>query len=107
MAIDRQQLPGAWHATQLDAAALLKARARADHQVTHGARDQDFTGTGLPEDPRRDVYREPPDVGIQQFTLAGVDASADLDAQRLGVRAQGLGAADGLRRPVERGQVAV
>ena len=42
-----------------------------------------------------------------KLALAGVDASADLDAQRLGVIAQGLGAADGLRRAVERGEVAV
>ena len=37
MAIDRQQLPGAGHPAQLDAAAVLEAGARADHQVTHGA----------------------------------------------------------------------
>ena len=49
----------------------------------------------------------PADVGVQQFTLAGVDACADLDAQGLGVSVQGLGAADGLRRAVERGEVAV
>ena len=42
---------------------------------------QGVTGARLAEDPRRDVYRESPDVGIQQFALAGVDAGADLDAQ--------------------------
>jgi hypothetical protein len=62
VAIDRQQLPGAGHATQLDAAAFLEAGARADDQVTHGARDQDFTGAGLPEDPRRDVDGNPADA---------------------------------------------
>ena len=36
-----------------------------------------------------------------------MDAGADLDAQCLGVRAQRLGAADGLRRAVESGEVAV
>ena len=45
-------MPGAWHATQLNAAAVLKTRARADHQVTHGAVDEDFAGAGLAEDPR-------------------------------------------------------
>jgi hypothetical protein len=53
VAIDRQELPGAGHATQLDAAAILEARARADDQVTHGARDQDFAGAGLAEDRRQ------------------------------------------------------
>ena len=36
-----------------------------------------------------------------------MDASADLDAQCLGVSTQRLGAADGLRRAVEGGEVAV
>ena len=107
MAIDRQQLPGAGHATQLDAAAVLEAGARADDQVTHGAGDEDVAGAGLAEDPRRDVYGDAPDVVVEQFAFAGVDAGADLDAQCLGVGAQGLGAADGLRRAVERGEVAV
>ena len=49
----------------------------------------------------------PPDVVVEQFAFAGVDAGADLDAQRLDVRAQRLGAADGLRRAVEGGEVAV
>jgi hypothetical protein len=60
VAIDRQQLPAAVHATQLGAAAVLEARARADDQVTNGAGDQDFAGAGLAEDPRRDVYCDPP-----------------------------------------------
>ena len=60
VAIDRQQLPDAGHATQLDAAAVLEARTRADHQVTHGARDEDLAGAGLPADPRRNVYGDPP-----------------------------------------------
>ena len=87
MAIHRQELPGAGHATQLDAAAVLEAGARADDQITHGAGNEDFPGTGVAEDARRDVYRDAPDVGVQQFALAGVDAGADLDAQRLGLSA--------------------
>jgi hypothetical protein len=98
VAIYRQKLPGAGHATQLDAAAVLEAGARADDQVTHGAGDEDFAGARVAEDPGRDVYREPPYVAVQQFALAGVDTYADLDAQRLSVSAQGLRATDGLRR---------
>ena len=75
MAIDRQQLPGAGHTTQLDAAAILESRARADDQVPDRAGDEDVAGAGLAEDARGDVYREPPDVGIEQFALAGVDAA--------------------------------
>ena len=81
MAIDRQELPVAGHATQLDASAVLEAGARADDQVTDRAVDEDFTSPGLTEDPRRDVHGDPPDVGAQQFALAGMDAGADLDTQ--------------------------
>jgi hypothetical protein len=58
--IDRQKLPGARHATQLDAAAVLEPGARADNQVAHGARDQDVASLGLAENARRNVYGEPP-----------------------------------------------
>ena len=85
VAIDRQELPGARNAAQLDAAAVLEAGARADHQVAHGARDQNFAGARLAEDPRRDVYCDPADVVVEQFAFAGVDAHADLDAQGVGV----------------------
>jgi hypothetical protein len=47
VAIDRQEWPGAGHATQLNAAAVLEAGARADDQVTHGAGDEDFAGAGV------------------------------------------------------------
>jgi len=55
MAIHCQQLPGAGHATQLDAAAILEAGARADDQVPDRAVDKDFAHPGLTEDARRDV----------------------------------------------------
>ncbi len=96
MAIDRQQLPDTGHTAQLDAAAVLEPRPRADDKVADGAGNEDFTGAGLTADPRRNVYREPPDVGLQQFALAGVDTGANLHAQCLGITAQRLGAADGL-----------
>jgi hypothetical protein len=99
VAIDRQELPGAGDATQLDGAAILEARARTDDQVTHGAGDEDFAGAGLAEDPRRDVYGDSPDVGVDQFALAGVDASADLEAQRLGVGARFEAVVCGRRPP--------
>jgi len=107
MGIYCQQLPGAGHATQLDAAAILEARARAHDQVPDRAVDKDFAHPGLAEDARRDVYRDPPDVGAQQFALAGVDAGPDLDTQCFGVSAQSLCTADRLRRAVERDEVAV
>jgi hypothetical protein len=79
-AIHCQQLPGAGHATQLDAAAVLETGGRADDPVPHGAGHQDFAGAGVATYPRRDMHGNSPDVGAEQFTLAGVDARADLDA---------------------------
>jgi hypothetical protein len=48
MGIDRQQLPDTGHTAQLDAAAVLEAGARADHQVTHSAGDEDLAGGPFP-----------------------------------------------------------
>ena len=107
MAIDGQELPGAGHATQLDGAATYEADPRADDQVADGAGDEDFAGAGVAEDPRRDMYGDSSDVVVQQLTLARMDGSANIDAQALGVSAQGLGAADRLCWPVERAEVAV
>ena len=50
---------------------------------------------------------DPADVVVHQFALAGVDAGADLDAHRVGLPAQCLGAADRLCRAVERHEVTV
>ncbi len=85
MAIQSQELPCAGHATQLDGAAVLEAGAGADDQVTDGARDEDFAGAGLGEDPRCDVHCDAADVGIKQFAFAGVDALAEFDAQPFGI----------------------
>ena len=57
-------------------------------------------------------YARAGDAGLDLFavravTITPLDTNADLDAQRLSVSAQRLGAADGLRRAVERDQVAI
>ena len=85
----------------------LEARARADDQVTHGARHEDFPAPAWPTIRAAMCTAIPPMSAAQQFALAGVNASADLDTQCLGVSTQGLGAADGLRRAVKRDEVAV
>src|SRR5262249_59266713 len=72
-----------------------------------GRRAKRSPGPGPPGDRGRDVQAAPADAVVPQFALAGVNASADLDTQCLGVSAQRLGAADGLRRAVERDEVAV
>ena len=92
------------HATRRRA--VLEARARADDQVTDRAGDKDVAGAGLAEDPRGDVHRDPrcrrPAVRTRRC-----GCRRGSRAQCLGVGTQRLGAADGLRRAVERGEVAV
>jgi hypothetical protein len=77
VAVQLQQFPATWDSAQFDDAAVHESRPGADNQVADG--------TGLAEDPRRNVHRDPADVGIHQFALAGVNADADLDAQFLGI----------------------
>ena len=63
-------------------------------------------GACLAADPGRDVHGEIPDVGVQQFAFAGV-VPARISMPNVSASSQRLGAADGLRRTVERGEVAV
>ena len=106
VAIHRQESPGAGHADAARRCRGSRAGARADDQIDDGAGNEDFPGTGVAEDARRDVYRDAPDVRIQQVTLAAVDAGVDLDAS-VSASALGPGTADGLRRLVERGEIPV
>ena len=88
MAIDRQELPGAGHATQLDVPRSSKpvpeptTRSRTVRETRIHRRRP-----GRGSAPR--CVLQAPDVGVEQFAFAGVDAHADLDAQRLGLGAQG------------------
>ena len=105
--IDRHELPGAGYPAQLDAAAVLEPGARADDQVTDGARDEDFAGAGLAEI-RAAMWTASPPMSSPRSSHSPVwMAGADLDTQCFGVSAHGLGAADGLRRAVECDEVAV
>ena len=97
MAIDRQQLPGAGHAPQLDAAAVLEG-AGPDDQVADGARDEDFARAASPR-MRAPMWTASPRMSAAAAPLAGVEAGADLDAQCLGVSVQDVGAPDGRLGP--------
>ncbi|ORV28119.1 hypothetical protein AWB99_18175 [Mycolicibacterium confluentis] len=63
-----------WHSAQLDCSAVLESGARAGHEVTDGARNEDLPGAGQVDDPRRDVHGDSGDAVIPQFALPGVDA---------------------------------
>src|SRR5262245_19018183 len=64
------------------AAPLLEAQPGADHEVLHGARDQDFAGPRLGHDASADVYGDSADVFSHADALARVQPGAHLQAER-------------------------
>ena len=100
------QLPGTPRSSTVPRSS--KPGTRADDQIAHGARHEDFAGVGLRRGSvPRCVPRCPPISLSMQFALAGVNACADVDAQGLGLSTQRLGAPDCLCRAVEGGEVTV
>src|SRR5260370_41642123 len=83
-------------------AAVLEDDPRTGHQVFDRARGQDLAGTGQPSDARADMHGKAADVVAHPLALAGVDAGSDLEPRLAEAIADGDGAADGARRPVER-----
>ena len=79
MAIDGQELPGAGHATQFDAAAVLEPRARAGDHVTDGAGDEVSPAAAWRESALRCALHSSMSE-FSGFALADVDARADLNA---------------------------
>src|SRR5260370_12352791 len=82
-------------------AAVLEDDPRTGHQVFDRARGQDLAGTGQPSDARANMHGKAADVVAHPLALAGVDAGSDLEPRLAQAIADGDGAADGARRPVE------
>src|SRR5689334_4301222 len=107
MSIHCKYLPTTGNAAQLHQTPFVEAGTRTDYEVTNRSRDEDVARAGVTEDPCHDVYSDPSDIGLHQFTLAGVDADADFDAEILSIVTKGFRAPNSLRRPPERDQVTV
>jgi hypothetical protein len=88
-------------------AAVAEAQAGAGHQVLHGARYQNLTGTGERGDARTNVNGNAADIVANNLALAGMQAGANLNPQRPYFFGYCAGAAHAARRTVERGENAV
>src|SRR5439155_21426781 len=76
-------------------------------EILHGSGDEHLAGLRRGFHACRDVYADASDVVPATFDLARVDARADLQTQAPDAAAQGHGARDGARGPIERGQHAI
>ena len=88
-------------------AEVLELDAGARHQVLNGARDQHIVGVAELRHPRRDVYRDPTHVVLEQLDFAGMKADPHRNVEPAQRGANGAGAMDRPGRPVEGGQETV
>src|SRR6187431_2943747 len=88
-------------------AAVDERDAGPGDQVLDRARHEHLAGAGLRRDPRADVDGDAADLRAHHLALAGVHAGTQLEPQRPGAFADRLGATDGARRAVERGEETV
>ena len=99
--------PFAGDTLQLVNAAVVELDPRAGDEVLHGARDEHFTGCGRVCDASPDRNGDPGQLPVVPLALAGVEADAELQAQRAHVRNQRARALDRASWAVERGEEAV
>src|SRR5207344_1838589 len=76
------EVPLAGNALQDLRPAIVEPEVRTDDQVLHGAGDEHLAGPGQGAHPRADVDPDAGDVLAPPLDLAGVQAGADVDAQR-------------------------
>ena len=88
-------------------AAVLEGEAGAGDEILDRARDEHLAGLGVGGDARAGVHRDPRHLAVQQLALAGMEARAHLEAERVTPSTIALRAADRPRRPVEAGEEAV
>src|SRR2546423_484745 len=85
-------------------AAVLEDNPRTGHQVLDRARGEHLTGAGQSSNARADVHGKAADVVAHPLALTGVDAGSDVEVGLEEPIADGDGAADSARGPIEGGQ---
>src|SRR5438093_1671998 len=91
-------MPAVGDTLQLVRASIIEGHARADDEIPHGARNENFARACQRAHAGRDVHGDPTDVFASKFHLAGVQARPDLDPELLdgdGQRARTLDRAPG------------
>ena len=79
-AVDGKEMPFTRHAFESMKAPVLKADARADDQVLHSARDQNFTSVCRARNTASNMNGNAAEISAYGFALAAVESSSDLDA---------------------------
>src|SRR6476661_6844650 len=85
-------------------ATIVELDARTGDEVAYGARDEHRAGCRERRHPGPDVDRQPSQLALHHFALAGVNAGPNLDAEISHSRDDRRRAPDGPSWPVERGQ---
>src|SRR5438105_4904422 len=88
-------------------ATLLEPQPRAGHQVLDRPRHEYLARSGQGGDPLADVHRDATDVVAHQLALAGMQSRPDGEPELLDRVAEGAGAPDGARWPIESRQKTV
>src|SRR6185437_10462815 len=93
-----EQSPLAGHALEVVHAAVVEVDPGASDEVLHGARDEHLSPASQRRDARANVHGEPADLPVDALALAGVQAGADLEAERANAVADRASAPDGADR---------
>ena len=101
---EREQVPGFGDPLELMFATILKAESRSGHQVLDGARDEYVTWASERRDAGTDRDRDPDDLAIADFALAGVQTGPNLETDRSQRIAEGSGGENGPGGPIERSE---
>src|SRR5262245_47007473 len=99
---DGEELPVAGDALELVPSSVFEVDARADRQISDGARREDLAGPGERGDARRDMDGHAADVLADDLALAGVEPRAQVDPERPDGVADGPARLHGARGTVER-----
>src|SRR5579864_2616401 len=78
----RVEVPCARHAFELARASVLEAQARADDEVSDGARHENLASLRQSGYARADMNRDPADILATHLAFPGVNACANFQAER-------------------------
>src|SRR4029077_9417607 len=105
--LNGEQPPFARYALEVVRTAIDELKSGARDQIFDRARYHHLVRSCDRGDARRDMHRDSANVAANQLTLAGMQPSANLQAQRLHLFAHRAGATHGARRAVEGGKQTV
>ena len=101
---EREQVPGFGDSFELMLATILNTDSRSAHEVLDGARDEYVTRASERRDAGADRDRDPDDLAVADFALAGVETGPHLETDRSQWIAEDSGGENRPGGPIERGE---